>query len=660
MMSDVGYWILVLCLIVSSYGAIASFMGRRRASRQLVESGKNALLATTVLVSLASAILLYLLLTHDFQVSYVYRYTSTHLPLIYTISAFWAGEAGSWLLWLWFLTILTGIAVLYSERLGNIGPYILATLAVNEAFFALVLIFISNPFETLPFKATEGIGMLPLLENPGMVIHPPILFLGYAGYAVPFAFALAALMSGEVSSDWIKAVRPWNLFAWVSLGIGIIIGAWWAYVELGWGGYWAWDPVENASLIPWLTGTALVHSAMMEERRRMHRVWNMVLATLSFVLCLFATLVTRGGIIVSDLHGFSRSLQPIAYFLGAFMGIILGLSFFLIFLRRRQLRSEREMGSPLSREGGFLLANVLLCGIALIVILGTTYPTFAQAFRGLQVSLDASFYDRATGPLAMVLICLMGICPVIGWRRLTSETVSRLLPGVIGGLLFSVAIYVLGVRDLFPLVSAAISVFVLLTLLSVLARDLMARRRSTAEGYLRAFLTLLSRARRRYGGYLIHFGVVLIAIGVTGSMAYKSERLIALNPGESTAIAGYELRYQNFGVETLNPEPETYQSRVRFFTTLDVYAGDSKVATLVPEKNYHYALENPWVTEVAIRTNLKEDLYVVLASLEEDGLAAFEIVINPLVTWIWIGGGVLLAGTVIAAWPKGRATAGES
>ncbi|HUV74324.1 MAG TPA: cytochrome c biogenesis protein CcsA, partial [Anaerolineae bacterium] len=273
-MSDIGYGILVLCLVVSSYGAIASFLGGRRPSRRWLQSGKNALLVTTVLVTLAAAVLLYLLLSHDFQVTYVYRHTSTHLPLIYTISAFWAGEAGSWLLWLWFLTVLAAIVVWRSERLRKIGPYVLATLAASEAFFTLVLLLISNPFETMAHLPAEGVGMLPLLENPGMVIHPPILFLGYAGYTVPFAFALAALISGEVTGDWVKAIRPWNLFAWLSLGIGIIIGAWWAYVELGWGGYWAWDPVENASLIPWLTGTAFLHSAMMQERRGMHRVWN--------------------------------------------------------------------------------------------------------------------------------------------------------------------------------------------------------------------------------------------------------------------------------------------------------------------------------------------------------------------------------------------------
>ena len=658
-MSQIGYGVLVLCLCVSAYGAVASFIGARRGSRRVLRSGTNALSVMAVLVSLTVAILLYLLLTRDFEVAYVYRYTSTHLPFIYTVSAFWAGEAGSWLLWLWFLTILAVIAVRQSERLGKIGPYILATLAANQAFFTLVLILTANPFETMPWRPMEGVGMLPLLENPGMVIHPPILFLGYAGYSIPLAFALAALMSGQLNGDWVKPVRPWNLFAWLSLGLGIIIGAWWSYVELGWGGYWAWDPVENASLIPWLIGTAFVHSAMMEERRGMHKVWNLVLAILSFVLCLFATLATRGGIIVSDLHGFARSLQPIAYLLMSFMALILGVGSFLMWRQRHRLTSERQMESPISREGSFLLTNVLFCGMALIVLVGTIYPAFAQTVRGIQVSLDASFFDRATGPLALALICLMGVCPVIAWRRLTSDGLRLLLPAALGGALFVGLLLALGVRDALPLVSGAISTFVVLSLLSILARDVMSRRRSTEESYVRATLTVLSKARRRYGAYVVHLGIVLITIGVTGSRTYKSEQLIALNPGESTAIAGYELRYRDYSVQTLNPEPETYQSKVRFSAMLDVYVDDSKVATLTPQKNYHYALENPWVTEVAIRSTLKEDLYVILASLEEDGLAAFQIVINPLVTWIWIGGGVLLLGTAIAAWPRGRRTAEE-
>jgi cytochrome c-type biogenesis protein CcmF len=653
-MSDIGYGILALCLFVSSYAAMVSVVGARRPARPWLHSAKNALLSTMVLVTIASAVLLFLLLSHDFQVTYVYLHTSTHLPLVYTLSAFWAGEAGSWLLWLWFLSILAAIVAWRSERLGKIGPYVLATLGINEAFFTLVLLLTSNPFETMATRPAEGVGMLPLLENPGMVIHPPILFLGYAGYTVPFAFALAALMSGELTGDWLKALRPWNLFAWLSLGIGIILGAWWAYVELGWGGYWAWDPVENASLIPWLVGTALLHSALMEERRGVFRVWNAVLPALCFALCLFATLVTRGGIVISDLHGFSSTTQPIVYPLVGFIAIVLGLTAFLTFRRRAKLRSERGIESLFSREGALLLAILLLCSMALIVFIGTTYPSFVHAWQGAQISLDASFFDRTTGPFALTLICLMGICPVLAWRRLRGNDLRGLLPGAVGGAVVVAGLFLLGVRSLFPLVSGLICTFVVLSLLSVVVEDWKTRRRSTGEGYLRSLVTLLSRGHRRYGAYVVHFGIVLITIGVTGSMSYKTEQLVALSPGESTTVGGYELRYTDHSMETINPEPQTYQSKVRLSTTLEVYVGGTRVATLVPQKNFHYALESPWVTEVAIRGTLKEDLYVVLASLDEDSVAAFQVVINPLVTWIWIGGGVLLAGTVIAAWPRRR------
>ncbi len=658
-MAAIGSWALVLSLLVSLYAAIAAFMGARQRSRHLLESAQNAVWAVAVLVTVASVTLLYLLVTHDFQVRYVQQYSSTHLPLVYTISAFWAGQEGSLLLWLWFLAILTAIVTQHRDQAGKIGPYLLTPLALTEAFFALLLLTTSNPFEAYPFKPAEGIGMLPLLQNPGMVFHPPVLFLGYAGYTVPFAFALAVLISGELDSQWIKAVRRWSLFAWLSLSAGILIGAWWSYVELGWGGYWAWDPVENASLIPWLIGTAFLHSAMMEERRGMHRVWNLLLPTLAFVLCLFATLVTRGGIIVSDLHGFSRSPQPIAYFLLAFMAIVLAGSFSLISHRRGQLGSEREIESLLSREGSFLLSNLVFCGAALIILLGTVYPALAQALRGVLVSLSAPFYNRAIGPLLITIICLMGICPVLNWQRPTAQSLSNLAAPALAALALTALAFILGVMELFPLISTAICAFVILSLLGIVTRDLRARQRSTGENHAQALIALLSKARRRYGAYLVHLAIVLIAIGITGSTAYRREQLVTLNPGSSTSLGDYKIQYEDYSVETLNPNPVTYQSRIRYSTILGVYRAGSKVSALVAEKNYHWALDTPWVTEVAIHSNLKEDLYIILANLDENGQASFQMVINPLVLWIWIGGGVLLVGTLVAAWPQKRATPGE-
>jgi cytochrome c-type biogenesis protein CcmF len=658
-MAGIGSWALGLSLLVSLYAAIAALVGAQHKSHRFVESARNAVWAVAVLVTVASVVLLYSLITHDFQIKYVYQYTSTHLPLLYRISALWAGEAGSLLLWLWFVTILTVVVALNRKRPGRTTPYLLVALALSEAFLALLLVATDNPFATYSARPAEGVGMLPLLENPGMVLHPPVLFLGYAAYTVPFAFAFAALASGELSTAWIRAMRRWNLLAWLALSVGILIGAWWSYVELGWGGYWAWDPVENASLIPWLIGTAFLHSAIMEERRGMHKVWNVVLPTLAFVLCLFATLVTRGGIIVSDLHGFASSIQPIAYYLLSFMALALGGTLALVYHRRQQLQSEREVESFLSREGFFLLVNLLFCGAALIVLLGVLYPTLAQTLRGALVSLNASFYNRAIGPLMAVVIFLMGVCPVISWQRLSPKSMANLNFPSVAALVLTVVAFILGVTEPFPIISTAISSFVIFSLLGMLMRDLLARHRSTDENYALALVRLISKARRRYGAYLVHLGIILITIGITGSTAYKRQQLVALGPGESAALGSYRIQYEDFSVETLNPEPATYQSRVRYATALSIYRGSSKVSALEPEKSYHWVLDNPWVTEVAIHSSLKEDVYVILASLEEDGLAGFEMIINPLVSWIWFGGCVLLVGTVMAAWPQRRATAEE-
>ena len=658
-MAGIGSWALGLSLVVSLYAAVAAFVGARQRSLKFVESARNAVWAVVVLVTLASILLLYSLITHDFQVKYVYQYTSTPLPLIYRISAMWAGQEGSLLLWLWLLAILTAIVVQHKDRPGQVRPYLLGTLAITEAFLTLLLVATANPFATYSSMPMEGVGMLPLLENPGMVLHPPVLFLGYAAYTVPFAFAVAALMSGELDASWGKAMRRWNLLAWLSLGAGIMIGAWWSYVELGWGGYWAWDPVENASLIPWLIGTASLHSAILQERRGIHKIWNMVLPTLAFVLCLFATLVTRGGIIISDLHGFSRDVQPIAYYLLAFITVALGGSLGLIYLRRRTLRGKAKVENLVSREALFLLVNLLFCGAAVAVSLGTVYPALAQALRGTMVSLNASFYNRAVGPLMTIIICLMGICPVIGWQRPGADELRALNLPAVAALAVTVTAFILGVTEPFPIIAIAICAFVAFSLLAMLARDWQARRRSTREAHARALVSLLAKGHRRYGAHLVHFAIVLIAIGITGSTFYKRELTIALNPGEMTSLGGYSIQYEDYSIEILNAEPVTYQSRVRYSAQLSIHDRGSRVSTLVPQKSYHWAMDTPWVTEVAIRSNLKEDIYIILASLEDSGQASFRMIVNPLVSWIWVGGVVLLVGTLVAAWPQSLTTTEE-
>lgn len=658
-MAEIGYGIILLALIVSVYAAAAAWVGQRRGHPELVQSARNGVLAVAGLASIASVVLLYLLLAPDFRVQYVYEHVSSHLSPVYRISAFWAGQEGSFLLWLWFLAIITALVVLQEKAWDRqLHSHALAVLAFTEAFFALVLITVSDPFATLPMRPAEGAGLLPLLENPGMIFHPPTLFLGYASYTVPFAFAVAALLTGQLDDGWLRGIRRWNLFAWLTLGIGILLGAWWAYVELGWGGYWAWDPVENASLTPWLMGTALLHSAVMQERRGMFKVWNMVLAILAFVLCLFATFVTRGGVILSDLHGFASSALPITYYLLIFMAITLFGPLALLYYRRRQLTGDNELEALLSRESGFLLNNLLFCGMALAVFLGTVFPVLTLIAKGERIALDASFYNQTSGPLALVLVLLIGICPILTWRRTTSnKLLRRLAYQTVFVLIVAVALFVLGIRELYALLSFAVGTFVTATIASEFYRGLMARRRTRGEGYLVALGRLVAKGRRRYGGYIVHLAIVLITIGVTGSSFYKNEWLVSLTPGEETAIGDYTLKYEGYAIETVNAEPETYQSKVRFAATLGVYRADRKIATLVAEKNNHWLLENPWVTEVAIRSSLKEDLYVILGGLEQDGLASFQLVVNPLVDWLWIGGGLLFVGAVVAIWPSGRGVA---
>ena len=659
----IGFLALALSFFVSLYAAFAGLLAARPSTQRYLRHAEVALLSVALLATLASAILLVLLITRNFQVTYVHQYTSSHLPLLYTISAFWAGQEGSLLLWFWLLALLSWWVTRAKDIPASMRPYVFAILAASQAFFALTLMATSDPFATYATRPLEGVGMLPLLENPGMVVHPPVLFLGYAGYTIPFAFALAALVSGTTDGTWLRPARRWNLLAWLALSCGILIGAWWSYVEMGWGGYWAWDPVENGSLIPWLLGTAFLHSSLIEERRRMQRGWNVVLAALTFATCLFATLITRGGIIVSELHGFASSIQPIAYFLLAAIGAVLASTLVLTYLRRAQLSSDHEVQSLLSRESSFLLLNLFFCGAAISVFLGTTFPTLSQALRGATISIQTSFYNRAVGPLLGVILALMGVCPAVGWQHASAKDLRKLVAPAAGALGLTLVAFLLGMRQPFPLASAAICSFVFFSILAVVVRDWASRRRATGEVSpsigrgeppVKAFLGLVRKSQRRYGAYLVHLAIVLIAAGITGSTAYKQETLVSMTEGQATSLGGYTIQLEGLNMETVNAEPVTYQSKIRLSTILGIYRGSAKVDTLIAEKNLHWALENPWVTEVAIHSTLKEDLYIILAELDQSGVASFQIVINPLVSWIWIGGALLLVGTGIAAWPQKR------
>jgi cytochrome c-type biogenesis protein CcmF len=640
-MAPLGTWALVLVLAVSAYTAVAAVLGARKQDVALLESVRNGVWLGVAWSTVASGILLFLLLGRDFSVRYVYEHTSSDLALAYTLSAFWAGQEGSLLLWLWFATVLGAVLAWQGAWKQRSGLYALVMLAGTQAFLALVLLLASNPFRLLSTAPVEGQGLNPLLQNFWMVAHPPVVFAGYAVYTVPFALALAGLIVGQLDATWLRAIRRWALLAWLLLGAGILMGAWWAYLELGWGGYWGWDPVENSSLIPWLTGTALLHSLMMQQQRRAFRAWNLWLIALTFLLCVFATFVTRSGIIQS-VHAFGRS--SIGYYFIAYIAACLAILAWWLYRRRAELRHPFELRRLLSREAGLLLTNWLFLGMVLVILIGTLFPTLTEVIQRRQATLDAAFYRRTVGPLAQAIVLLLGICPWLAWGGVSFARLRReLLPPLIGAAAMVIALLTLGIREALALVAFAICAFVAVSLLATFFQGMLERRRRTGESWPRALWGWISTSTRRSGAHIVHLGIVLIAVGIAGSSSYQEEVQVALAPGQTADVGSYVLAYQDLTSDTTS-------ARQQVTAVVDVYRGSKKVATLRPQKALYWNIEQ-WVTEVAIRSTAKEDLYLILAGFEQDRTASFRVLINPLVIWLWIGGAVLLLGGVMAWWP---------
>ncbi|MFZ5916215.1 MAG: heme lyase CcmF/NrfE family subunit [Chloroflexota bacterium] len=643
-MAEIGYWALVLSLAGSLYAALAAVLGARRRYAELVISARNAILAVAVLVTLAAVALFYLLLSRDFSIKYVFEHVTSYQPTIYNISAFWGGLEGSQLLWLW---LLAAVAVFVALRRRDwdspLRPYALAVIAAAQALFAALLIFVTNPFEPMAVVQSEGFGLNPLLQNPFMVIHPPIVFLGYAASTVPFAYAVAALITGRLDRAWVRGVRRWNLITWLFLGGGIMLGGWWAYLELGWGGYWGWDPVENAVAIPWLVATAGLHSAIVQERRGMFKTWTIVLLTLTFELCLLATFITRSGVIQS-VHAFGTS--SLGYYYLGFIVASLALTLGLMAWRRSQLQSEHEIDSTFARETGFFVTNLLFVGAALAVLLGTFYPAITELTSGVSVALGTDFFNRVFGPIALGILLVMGFCTAMGWRLGNVDALWRAarVPAAIS-VVVTVALVVLGIREPIVLVALLLTAFAAATTLAEFYRGLAARRQLAGESLLRALHGLITTSRRRYGGYVVHLSVVLIAVGIVGSSFYQVEQQVVLEQGEAVTVKGYRLVYEGADFQVT-------QEKQRNAAIVAVYRNDRLLDRLTPESNFHWNIQQR-VSEVDIRYSLTEDLYLVLAGLEDDGqLGIFQVFINPLVNWIWIGGVLMILGTLVAAWPS--------
>jgi cytochrome c-type biogenesis protein CcmF len=648
LLADIGYGALVLTLAAGLWAAVASVLGAQQRRPELIASARNALLVTAGLSTATVVLLCILLFIHNFEVRYVYEHVSTYLRPAYVLAAFWAGLEGSQLLWLWMLAIFVAVLVWRRPTWDReLRPYAMAVLALTEAFFALLLVLLTNPFELMPIVPAEGISLNPLLQNFWMIIHPPIVFAAYALWTIPAAYAIAGLVTGRLDAVWLRGTRRWTLAAWASLGIGILVGAWWAYLELGWGGYWGWDPVENSSLIPWLVGTAFVHSAIIQQRRDMFRAWNVLMAVLTFSLTIFATFVTRSGLIQS-VHAFAES--PIGWYYLAYIGSLMALTIGLVLARREELQGEGQLGDLLSREFVFLVTNLLFLGSAAAVLLGTLWPTFTEALRGVATSLGPENYNRFMGPLGLLLVLLIGICPVIEWRKIGAERLLRnLWVQFVVAVVTAFLLVLTGIRELWAVISFAATAFVAATIVLQMAQGIVARMRAAGENILVATAQAVGNNRRRYGGQIIHFSILLIVMGITGSQAYQTEVQVALATGESVEVNGYTLAYQEYTYRQI----EQSGNKVLNQAVIDVYRGSRKLATVRPERNLHSNVEGA-VTEVALRPNLKEDLYIVLASMEPDGLAAFQVLINPMVVWLWIGGAVLILGTLVAAWPPKR------
>ena len=646
-MPELGRAALVVTLGLSLFALIAGTAAAVQGRRRLAQSAQNALVASFVSTAVAAAVLLSALLRNDFSFEYVARTTSRALPTPYTISAFWGGQEGSLLLWLLILTGFATAGVRLNRRWArDLIVWVVPVFAAVASFFAFLVVVVASPFATQP-APPDGAGMTPSLQNPYMLAHPPLLYLGYVGLTVPFAFAIAALLSARLDERWLIATRRWTLFAWAALGIGQLLGAHWAYVEVGWGGYYAWDPVENAALMPWLAATAFLHSVMIQEKRGMLKVWNMLLVLLAFSLALFGTFLTRSGV-VNSIHSFTKSsIGP--WFL-AFIVVVVAFSLALVFRRLPLLRSPTKLESPISREAAFLYNNLLLLALCLAILWGVVYPMVSEAVRGEAVVLGRSYYDFFLRVFGLPLLLLMGIGPLVAWRRasLRSLVTTFRWPTLVA-VATGIVLLFLGAGSSIPgIVAYTFSAFVIATIVMEFARGTRARKALGASNWLAAFTSLVARNRRRYGGYVVHAAVVLLAIGVAGSNAFDSVAEAKLRRGQSMHIGDYTLTYRS-----LSERAGANATEIR--AILGVRRGTHDLGTLKAGKNA-YTIEQQVSNEVGIRSDplTGEDLFVIAEQIDPNGTIYFRVFVKPLVNLIWIAGLVFLIGSVITLWPDGR------
>ena len=636
-LAGLGHPSLIAALAFAGIALVLCALGARRGREDFAVAGARALYATAGFTGLAVVALVNALFLHDFSLEYVVSYSSESLSGGYLLAALWGGMEGSLLFWTLLLTIFSAVAVRNARRAGSrLAGWAGAVLAGIAIFFLLLLVAPADPFTTTSTIPADGNGLNPLLQSPGMVVHPPLLYTGFVGFSIPFAFALAALLAGRSDDSWFRSTRRWTLFAWSALSVGIVLGGAWAYTELGWGGYWAWDPVENASFMPWLTATAFLHSVVIQEKRRMFKVWNVSLIVLTYVLAVFGTFLTRSGIL-SSIHTFTEG--PIGKWFLPFLALMLVGGLGTVAWRLDSLRGENRFDSLLSRESAFLANNVLFLAAAFTVLWGTIYPIVAELVSGTRLSVGPPFFNSVFVPIGLALILLTGIGPLISWRRMSRGAFARVVRAPLAaGAATAIALWFAGVDSTGALLAIALCAFTTVAIVAEFGRGSRIYRTREGLPLLPALVRAVSRNRRRYGGYVVHLGVVLIVIGFAGSSG-KIERQAVVAQGQSMRVGDYELVYEELE-SARTDEKDVYRA------TIGVFRGGDRIAALYPQRNLHRAQNQPQ-SEVAIRSTPVEDLYVVVTEFDASGDAVIRAFVNPLTWWIWAGAAVMVAGMVV-------------
>ncbi|MFP5354072.1 MAG: heme lyase CcmF/NrfE family subunit [Gemmatimonadota bacterium] len=644
----IGYNALMIALALAAFGVVAAPIGVKRGREELVRATHTATYAMFALVTVATFAMIYALVTHDFSVGYVAQVGSRETPLFYTVISLWGALEGSILFWAWVLTLLSALVVFWNrDREGGLIPYTTMVMLATSVFFLILLVGPANPFTAVFPVPPDGPGPNPLLQNHILMgVHPPLLYLGYVGMTVPFAFAVGAMAAGEVASDdWIRLSRRWTLGAWAFLTAAIIAGMWWSYEVLGWGGYWAWDPVENASFMPWLTATAFLHSVMVQERRGMLKLWNLNLIVATFALTILGTFLTRSGVL-SSVHAFGEG--PIGMYFLVAIAIVLLASFALVAGNSDKLASERRLDSPASRETVFLLNNLMLTAFTFTVLVGTLFPIVAEAARGVKVSVGEPFFNKMTLPLCAALLFLMGVGPALPWRRASREVVRKqLLPPAIGAVVGAIIAIAFGARHVYAILSFAFAAFAMVSNVREYVTGVRARMQIRNEDPLTAFSRLVGANRRRYGGYIAHLGVVAMSLAIAASSTFRAEYEATLKKGETMPAGRFEARLlEVYGRE----EPQ----RSRIAASVAILKDGQEIGRLDPAMNFYPTSQQPIPTP-SVRSRPWGDIYLNLMAFKPDGSdATIKVIIEPLVPWIWLGGGIICLGAMISMLPTRR------